>query len=409
MLRELLEHTGIDVTRTAGLLGVSDEIFDEWLSNQRQIPTSMLTTLSNVVGIDLSPYVRRKVGTQEAASVTPAIWFRFRGDRLVSADREFVFLVRLLGFYINDLEEVTGNRAVGWKSLFQEIRQRVNLQAPPRLQGIEAANMFRESRGLSTGASGIGEVLRGNLRSMGVLVIEAPLPESQLEGCCFYVGERPTDRPCVFANSHHTTWFRRNMILLHEIAHAIFDAESSGAALDFASGLAGSDALAEERADAFAQQVLAPKQVLVHVAQRNGISWRSITAGDMAKLVAEIGAEKRTILRSAYECELVTEDEYIRYGELEISPILKELSTHALSTRDFIRLTGATSQEWVGKRTTTTTSRELRLPVSYVSAVLKACRAGEISRGRASEMLMVDAEVFSERFGNVIAHYDDAE
>lgn len=408
MLRELLEHTGIDPARTAGLLGVSVEVFDEWLSNQRPIPTSMLTTLSNVVGTDLTPYVRRKVATQEAASVTPAIWYRFRGDRLVSADREFVFLIRRLGYYINDLEEITGNRSVGWSALFQEIRQKVNIQAPPRVQGIEAANMFRQSRGLNTGASGIGEILRGNLRSMGVLVIEAPIPESQLEGCCFYIGERPTERPCVFANSHHTTWFRRNMVLLHEVAHAIFDAELSGATLDFKGDENGRGAFSEERADAFAQQVLAPRQVLFHVAQRGGIDWHRLDAQSLAKIVAQLGCEKRTVLRSALESELISDSEHQVFSELDISPLLSGFTARALSTDDYIRSIGKTADEWIGKRTTTTTGRSLRLPASYVKAVLDACRSYEISRGRAAEMLMIDPDVFEERFGKFFEEIDEA-
>src|SRR5882757_9718157 len=172
MLREILANTLIPPETAARLLGINTEIFLEWVANQRPIPNSVREMLSTVIGVDLAPYLERKIPVHEAATITPAIWYRFRQDALTSEDREFVFLVRRLGSYINELEEVTGAKAVGWKPLFQAIRQKVDTQAPPRVQGIEAANMFRESRDLSHGATGIGGVLRGNLRSMGVLVVE---------------------------------------------------------------------------------------------------------------------------------------------------------------------------------------------------------------------------------------------
>jgi len=400
MLREMLDRTGIEPRKAAGLLGIDTELFEEWLSNQKSIPQSILDTLSSVVGLDLSPYMQRKVASQEAASLTPAIWFRFRGERLVSEDREFVFLIRRLGNYINDLEEVTGARAVGWKALFQEIRQRVNIQAPPRIQGIEAANMFRESRGLSSGADGIGEILRGNLRAMGMLVVESPIPESQLEGCCFYLGNRSTEseRPCVFANSHHTTWFRRNMILLHEVAHAIFDAESAGATLDFVDEGEPHESLAEQRADAFAQQVLAPRQTLVHVTQRSGIKWNELSPRALARVIADVHAEKRTILRSAFEAGLISMELYAKYGEYDVSALLPSLTQRALSTSEYIKSLTADEVRWVGKRTTTTTSRPLRLPMPYVKSVVDVWVAGDISAGKAAEMLMIDDDTFAERF-----------
>lgn len=79
-------------------------------------------------------------------------------------------------------------------------------------------------------------MFRGNLRNKGILVIESSAQDSILEGCSFYVGPSGAERPCVFANSYRTTWFRRNRILMHELAHAIFDVESDIATLDFEAG-----------------------------------------------------------------------------------------------------------------------------------------------------------------------------
>jgi Zn-dependent peptidase ImmA (M78 family) len=397
MLREILANTLISPETVARLLGINTEIFLEWVANQRPIPNSVLEMLSGVIGVDLAPYLERKVPVQEAAAITPAIWYRFRQSSLTPEDREFVFLVRRLGSHINELEEATGAKAVGWKTLFQEIRQKVDTQAPPRVQGIEAANMFRESRDLSRGSTGIGEVLRGNLRSMGVLVVEGSLPKSRLEGCCFYVGNRPHERPCVFANSYQSTWFRRNLIILHEVAHAIFDAESAGAALDFYDG--DTDKLAEERADAFAQQVLVPRTVLHHITQRSGIKWEALSPNNLAKLVAETHAEKRTILRSAFESGLISQSLLDQYLDFDIAAILPGISYHALSTDEYIKVCGVNSDDWKGKRNTTIPSRTIRLPPAYIKGVIEAVKNGSISRGKAAAMLMIDERDFEERFG----------
>lgn len=396
MLREVFETTGLEPAKAAALLGLSPELFQEWLADQREVPASVLSLLSNVIGLELKPYLQRKVPLQEAAAITPAIWYRFRGEGLVIEDREFVLLVRRLGYFINELEGITNAKAVGWRSLFQDIRQKIDIQAPPRVQGIQAADMFRESRGLSVGATGIGDVLRGNLRSMGVLVIETPIPKSNLEGCCFYVGSRPDERPCVFANTHHTTWFRRNEILLHEIAHGIFDAESCGATLDFFEDVRA--LLIEERADAFAQQVLAPRQVIQHIAQKRGIKWSNLSADGLATLVADTHAEKRLILRSALESALISKEQHDTYKDFDIASTLHTLSPHALTTDEYLRTCGEESDLWVGKRNTTYPGTSLRLPSAYADAVVRAFRDGEISRGKASEMLMIDDSDFRERF-----------
>lgn len=406
MLREILANTLISPERIARLLGINPELFQSWLANQRPIPHSILDTLSTVIGVDLGRCLERKIPAQEAASITPAIWYKFRADDLTTDDREFVFLIRRLGSFVNELEEVTGARTVVWKSVFESIGDKVDTQAPPRAQGIEAARMFREARGLAHGQTGIGEVLRGNLRSMGVLVVESALPKSKLEGCCFFVGNHPDARPCIFANSYQTTWFRRNTVLLHEVAHAIFEAPTSGATIDFYE--IDSTGLAEERADAFAQEVLVPGTVLQHLTQKDGVKWDALSPFLLAKLIAETHAEKRALLRSALENELISSTLFEQYSNFDIAPILPSVSEHALSTDDYIRSIGKKAEEWQGKRNTTIPSRTLRLPPSYVNAVTTAVKNGSISRGKGAAMLMIDERDFDARFGAASEEYFDS-
>lgn len=409
MLKQILASTGLDAHTSASLLGVNPQIFDEWVAGQRLIPDSMVHRLSTVLGVQPEVLLSRKPRANQA-DVTPAIWFKLRGNQLGAPDRECVFLVRQLGYFVGQLEEATGKKSVGWKPLFEAVRAGTGIEAPPREQGRQAARMFRESTGLGHGCKGIGEILRGKLRSMGLLVIESPLPESKLEGCSFYLGavsadrDRDADRPCIFANTHHSTWFRRNLVLMHEVAHAIFDARNSGASLDFQDNTTAADYI-EERAQAFAREVLVPKEVLRHVAQQHALKWESLQSRELATLVAKTHVEQKTVIESAIENELISPDAGEQYLEMNIGSDLREISEHALHTKEYVKKIGkdAFAESPSAGRTTSIPSRRLLLPIPYVRWVVDACKNFDISPGRASELLMIDEDTFNERFGRFVA------
>jgi Zn-dependent peptidase ImmA (M78 family) len=409
MLQTVLESVGLDSQTCAGLLGFSPSVFAEWSAGQRPIPESVLPLLSAVFSVPLSvlraPAKALKNAREE--DITPAIWYKFRGPNLVDADRECVVLIRQLGHYLNELEAVTRNRSVQWKTLFESIRDATDLQAAPREQGRAAARMFREATSLAHGSRGNGEVLRGVLRALGVLVFEAPLKESRVEGCSFYVGTQSAARPCIFANTHHVSWFRRNMILAHEIGHSIFESAYVGASLDFLNEEEKAEPL-EMRAQAFAQECLAPKSVLVHIAQSHGIKWSNLSARSLARLVADAHVEQRAVVNAAVEAGLVAAEMSEELKRIDISGDLRELSSHALSTDEYLELIGSeNAHEWIGKRTTTLTLRSVRLPVGYVTAVVEAYRNCQISMGKAAQYLMIDDSDFEERFGDIYAGVEE--
>jgi Zn-dependent peptidase ImmA (M78 family) len=399
LLKQILDSARLSPQVSAGLLGVSPSLFNDWVTGQRSVPESMIDRLSTILGIssmDLRTTKRMK-GNQ--ADIAPAIWFKLRGEGLVDADRECVLLIRQLGYYINQLEEVTGKKPVGWKNLFESIRDNTDIQAPPREQGRQAARMFRESTGLGHGCKGIGDVFRGYLRNQGILIIESPLPESKVEGCSFYLGSTTGsfERPCVFSNSHHNTWFRRNQILMHEIGHAIFDVQSAGASIDFEDDGISYD-VAEERAQAFSFEALVPREVLRHLSQTNGIRWDKASSNDLATLIAGAHVEQKALVSAALEHEFINEDQAIGYRSLDISSELKAATEHALSTDEFLARKGIDQSPWIEKRNTTIPVRSLRLPVTYITSVLDAVDNDDISRAKAAELLMIDEETFDERF-----------
>ena len=410
MLEAILEATGLDAQQCARLLGVSPTVFAEWAAGQRSIPESYMSLLSDILGVEVSVLRMspKQARAQGITDLTPAIWYKFRGEGLVDANREFVLLIRQLGHFQNEIEEVTGKRAVGWKTLFEAIRQEVDSQAPAGEQGRKAARMLRESTGLGQCATGIGEVFRGNLRRLGLLIIESPIPESQVEGCSFYVGAHPMERPCVFANTYHSTWFRRNVVLMHEVGHAIFDATSAAASLDFV-GSGERVELSEQRAQAFAQEALLPREVLHNIAQSHGIKWTAISAHEFAVLVAETHVEQKLVVRAAVVAGFITPEQGNALIDLEIADQLRQVSERALSTAEFLERLGedGNTKLLLGRRTATIPSRSIRLPVPYVLTVVDALRDGRISKGKAAQLLMIDKYDLESRFGDLVETVDD--
>jgi Zn-dependent peptidase ImmA (M78 family) len=405
MLQRILNSAGLDARDCAELLGVNPDLFLAWFHGQESIPDSFLPLLSAVLSVAPSTLTNGWKSSRhlEDADITPQIWFKFRGEGLVQADRESVVLIRMMGHYLNELEEVTRQKSVQWKTIFDAIRNGVDVQAPVREQGKMAARIFRQSTSLSHGATGGGEVLRGLLRAIGVLAVEIPISNSIVEGCSFYVGALTSPRPCIFANGHHTTWFRRNVILMHELGHAIFE-PFTGATLDLIGSNNSQDI--EIRAQSFAQEVLAPREVLLHVAQAIGCKWNALDARSLAQLVASTHVELKTLLVACVDAGFISSDRAEELKHSDISEALRSISPHALTTDEFLERTGADKQEWVGKRSTTLTPRAVLLPVGYVNAVVEAYRNRQISPSKAASYLMVDEDEFLERFGDI---YEEVE
>lgn len=402
MLQKVLTSAGIDPRTCAELLGFSPQIFLQWTSGQSQIPESVIPLLSAVLSVSPSLLTARFSRNLEDSDVMPQIWYKFRGPGLVASDREYVILIRQIGHYLNELEEVTRQKSIQWKSVFESIRTTIDIQAPPPEQGKMAARILRASTSMGHGATGIGNILRGLLRSLGVLVIETPLPDSRIEGCSFYVGLANADRPCAFANTHHTTWFRRNSILMHEVGHAIFE-PFAGATLDLVDTSIADD-LVELRAQAFAQESLIPKEVLFHAAQSRGVKWNAISARSLAELVAATHVEQRNVIAAAIDADFVSADRREELNRIDISSELRELSDHALTTEEYLQKRGEETADWIGKRATTLAPKSIRLPIGYVNSVVDAYKNRQISPAKGAEYLIVDEQEFLERFGDIYAN-----
>lgn len=392
MLTKLLDFTEVEKTSYAAILGVDPKIFSEWIVGSRSIPEIEREALASALGIKPEALLKDYSGAKEEdlAAVLPSIWYKLRSSEASSKDKEYTVLIRLLAHHINSFDRAQNDTGPTCDLLFATIQTKVDKQASAVEQGRAAARILRKELGLQNSKTGIGPLFRTYLRNKGMLIIECPITNSDVEGLCFYVGTGDGSRPTLFANSWGTTWFRRNFIVAHEVCHAIFDA----AELDFRKG--AEKGIAELRAQAFAQELLVPIEVLKHVSAN--INWRQLRAGDLAFLVSEIHVEDRAILKAAQDYALITDDEKTAYAELKTADALRTLSPHALSAAEFFKSSPPRDFIQPKSRVTTLTRPKLRLPVPFLQSVLEAWKQESISTGRAAQLLMIDDYDFRERF-----------
>jgi Zn-dependent peptidase ImmA (M78 family) len=403
MLKQIIEATRLSPDFCASLLRVPAEHFREWMDGKRPVPQFVLPELSTILGVS-EKTLQSQAPIRGTEALAPAIWFKLRADNLTNADREFVALVRRLGFFIGQLDTVRELRSSsGWRVVAQTVLGGIDRAAPPAVQGREAARVFRAAANLSHGQTGIGEFIRGRLRQIGLVVIESPIPKSTLEGCSFSIGRDENLRPCIFANTFKSTWFRRNEILLHEVCHVIFDLENDPVPMDFRDEAEGVSGLSEARARTFAQEALVPRSSLVHYANQLGIKWTALTPQQLTELIAQVHVEQKTLLRAVYQADLISEELLSQYSSYNCGALLRDFSPHALPTREYLRTQVDESPKWIAEnRNTTVGTRVLRLPAGYVDQVIKTANAGDISFAKAAELLMMDRYTFAERFGEML-------
>ena len=410
MLKPLLDDAGLEPDTCAALLGIDPTLFTQWSTGQRDIPGFILPELASVLGVD------QKALAEGRAEKAPAIWFKFRNtEHLKNQDRELVVLIRRLGFYVKQLNSVIGFSAKKWQVHFDLISKQLepSRHGSPVVQGELAARTFRENADLGHSTltlggriSGPGDVIRGILRNLGILVIEMPVPESAIDGCSFYVGESGNDpgTPCLFINTFRQNWFRRNYVLAHELAHAVFDIQGESALVDYKVNDKDQKppvelTVMEARANAFARNCFASREVLAALTAKLGLNWTNLDAKELAELVAHAQVDLKVILTSAVECQLITKEQSERYSRKRIIKHLRALTERALTTREFFDSQIEGTVWSAEERETTIPSRPLRLPVPYIKSVIETANSGLISESKAAELLMIEYDVFLERFG----------
>lgn len=400
MLKNLLDTARLSKGACASIIGVHPSQFDEWLAGKKRIPTGYARILSAMLGVPVAALDPR--ADASAADQMPGVWFRLRDESITDRDRTYIALIRRLAHLYDQFEGATNSPSIVWRSAFASAEaEAFRVSASPAEQGRVAARALRAAGGLTKGASGIASVLRGHLRQLGLMIVETPVPRSKIEGCSFYVQSGQAVRPCIFANTFSNTWFRRNFVICHETAHLVFDAMAAGASIDFATDEhSAAESVAEQRADAFAQEMLAPANVVRHIGQAEGIDWKALTPDDLAVLVAKIEVEARLVLKAAVEANLIDVESAERARGFDIQSRLEQLTERALPAVKYLAMHESRRGDWLEKRTTNAAGVPLRLPTAYVRAVVDAVESGTINWSKGAELLIVDRDTFMDRFGD---------
>ncbi len=400
---QLIQATGLSSEFCSDLLGVTPQQFNSWMAPDGALPRYAVPLLSTVIGADLDALQRTATSQKGTVVAPPAIWYKLSADpRLKPLDRnavgETVGLIRRLAFNIHQLQKIRRTVAGAYSGYFGAIVEQVDLSASPDDQAIKAAELFRSMAGFDHEQVGIGDRLRGTLRRLGLLVVESPIRSSRIEGCCFKTTSEASSPPCLFANTYHSTWFRRNAVLAHELCHAIFDVDSEQVSLDFTDD--ESLDLRERRARIFAQHMLAPTSVLNQYQNRRGFDWGHLNEADLAYLVAHSGAEQKLVLDAAMEAGFIDSDLRASYSAFRLDAELRQISSHALTTAEYMEQQKIVDPVWASeKRTATIGGRTLRLPVPFVMDVLESVAKTMITPGKAAELLMTDKRSLSSNFG----------
>jgi Zn-dependent peptidase ImmA (M78 family) len=406
MLKDLLESAKLDPHFCAELVRVAPDRFEQWLNGSRPIPPFAAKELSAVLGVS-----EAEVVTSPGASIRtvepPAIWYKLRDAQLLDSDREVVGAIRRIGMYLRQLRRAQGRTDGRFLQIAELMRVSVDRSLAPTQQAKRAAEILREQDpAFAHGRTGLGEMLRMRLRHLGVLVFESPIKNSRIEGCSFNAGLSDPATPCLFANSYKSTWFRRNYVIAHELCHLIFDLEDDQISIDYKD--AQYTEARERRADAFAQELLVPREMLIHLQAQRGFRWAAMTPSDLAHLIAATHVEKRILLTAARAAELIDDDQFVAYASLECVEELREISEHALATHEYVQKRGILSPKWTSEhRRARIRNCSLTLPVGYVKDVLEARNAGLITTSKAAEMLLIDRYALQHRFSDLLAKVEE--
>jgi Zn-dependent peptidase ImmA (M78 family) len=393
-LSTILSTFGVDRKFWTQILRCSDRQLNDWFVGRRELPHSVAETLSEVIGVPADVFSRQRKEPIKPETVLPPLWLKARQSGVDEAGYRAIASARLLAARYEEVLSLVEPSSVSPRLLINEIKEAVDPQRPASVQGALAARAFLNLTTLGKGAVGIGEVIRGFLRARGILILETPIDNAQLEGFCVPVGSEANVRPCIVANSYRTTWFRRNSVILHEFAHAIFDLDAVNGVFDLSAR--GQEDIAEQRADSFALHALVPQRLLTATLSRQRLHLKNLDEAGMAELISATHAEQGLFIKAAREYGLVSDEEADRLKTLRVARELRARSIHARGLAGLPReaLIYPEVLDW-GPRLTSFPLEGLRLPIPFVRLVLQALENHKINSGKAAELLMADDKQLS--------------
>ena len=401
MLRDAISATNLDEEFCAHLVGATPEQFQQWMSGERPVPRFLYPELTSIFGFtreDLST----PISVERAKHIAPAIWYKLQQEnKCNSSDLKMIGMTRKLCFRMGQFRAIQREPGDAYKVAFKKARTSADQTSPAVDQGRAAAQSVRKQFGWDHGSTGIGELIRPNLRQWGLVVVESSFPEGRVEGCSFMTDGPESKMICLFANFYGISWFRRNAILLHELCHAIFDLINDPLSVDY---LGEEDLqLKELRAQAFAQECLVPQTVLSHYTNQYGIDWHDLNSDALSRIIASTHAEQALVLKSALENNFIDPSEHERYKMLDGQAALPQFTTHGLSTNEYAKRAPIDEQRWLkADRYISFGKQKLLLPAGYLKQVIDALNGEKLTRAKAAELTLLDPDEFSSRFKQFI-------
>jgi Zn-dependent peptidase ImmA (M78 family)/transcriptional regulator with XRE-family HTH domain len=347
-IRLAREQSGIRQEDVAARLGIPRPSVSELEAGRRDVSSLELVALGQLFSKPVQWFV---AGDER---FEPDAWdpanFHLRGGELTAEDRtallrfasrcyEYAALERLLGLQ----RQVPRPRYEGLRGLH------IN-------QGKQAAQL--ERRRLELGSGPVGNVV-ALLEQEGIKVLDWRMPaDSEIDGALFTAEETG---PCVLLNDSNR-WSRRQFSAAHEYAHLLLDVDGGRSEICYA----GSQELAEKRANAFAAEFLSPAEGVKGFLARLGVpSKRTLALGDVIELQRYFGVSYQTTLWRLLNLGLLEEDQRQQLAAYKPISVARRLGYEQSEDQD---------RSSSGR---------------FVELALKAWRENRITRGKLAELLEV--------------------
>ena len=142
----------------SSLIGVDPIQFQEWLEGTRPVPSFIIPELSTVLGVSEKRLTEVSSQTPKSEErITPPVWYKLRDAKLGDLDREMVGLVRKLGFFLGQLQQVRGGMVLSTLQCLGQLGARAIRKCRLLLRVARQRQPLGSVSGLQHGQAGIGE------------------------------------------------------------------------------------------------------------------------------------------------------------------------------------------------------------------------------------------------------------
>lgn len=264
----------------------------------------------------------------------------------------------------------------------------------PRARKYAAEVAAIEERDLlGLGDAPIGDRLFDLLETLGLPVYRAPLTDPRISGLLV---NHPEAGPVIFVNASQYRW-RQVFTAAHEYGHYLFHRSEQPVACRIFVPEGPDEAVdvtGEEFVNAFASEFLMPEDGIKRLLVEMGAASDRLSPEDVVRLQRHFGVSFQAMLYRLMRLRLLTEADVQRM-KAETRPVALAL-----------RLGFSVEPDEFGEPEDDELDLAKKFPREYVGLVLEAFDRGEISNGRAAELLELNRGEF-DRFSRLLRRAED--